>query len=180
MRVTAIGVDPLRGLPLVTLSDEAGGVTIEIEVGLPDAQAIASELRGVVMERPATHDLLKAIVEACGGRVVAVELREVRAGAIASSIILQVIGSPPVEVEARPSDALALALRAGATVRVARKVIEWSRRREARRRREAATFGDWGDPGALGEVDAAAEADLFPATFLLEALPDEEFGKWKM
>ena len=80
MRVTAIGVDPLRGLPLVTLSDEAGGVTIEIEVGLPDAQAIASELRGVVMERPATHDLLKAIVEACGGRVVAVELREVRAG----------------------------------------------------------------------------------------------------
>jgi bifunctional DNase/RNase len=175
MKVAQLTVDPFTNMPLVILRDEAGTRAVEISVGVIEASAIATELEKIPLARPMTHDLMKKMLVECGVRVERVEIRERRGHVFYATILLQRAAGKPVEVDARPSDAIALALRTGATIQVARSVIE--------------ALPDLGGPeaGALtaGEggpqpYDPAASAVSADAQELLEALADEDFGKWKM
>ncbi len=199
MKVSALAVDPLTGVPIAILTDDLSGTSVPVGIGLGEASAIAAELDDIDLERPMTHQLMTDLLRAAGARVVRVELREVTGGdssaLCTATVALELADGRPVEREARPSDALALALRSGAPIWVAVSVVEklgrgdpspWGGGRigsggERRRRRSPS-----GAPGAgTAESLPVEEAPLPLASvaidpLLLERLGPEAFGKWKM
>ena len=106
--------------PIVLLRDREGGRYLPIWVGAVEATAIAYAQQGIVPPRPLTHDLLKDVLAALGA-----ELTEVRITALEDGVFyaLLVFGNG-VEVSARPSDAIALALRTQTPIRGADEVLE--------------------------------------------------------
>jgi len=99
-----------RGFPIVIGSGEAG-----------ELHRVVTDVR---TPRPLTHQLGAALVEALGARIVGVDIVDLRQNTFYATIRLESADGDEVEVDARPSDALALALRAGALVRVAESVLE--------------------------------------------------------
>ena len=116
MRVAHLGLDRTTNTPVVVLREEEGERTLPIWIGASEANAIALELQGVKPERPLTHDLMKHLVSGLGG-----ELRRVLiAGLRENTYLAQLFiyrGSEVFEVDARPSDSIALALRMNAPIR---------------------------------------------------------------
>lgn len=106
--------------PIVLLRERDGGRYLPIWVGAVEATAIAYAQQGIVPPRPLTHDLLRDLLGALG-----VTVTEVRITALEDGVFYAVIGlSTGVEVSARPSDAIALALRVDAPIRGAEEVLE--------------------------------------------------------
>jgi hypothetical protein len=185
MRVARLFSDPFSDLPVVLLVDETERIRVTLDVGVGEAPAIASELAGVKMSRPSTHDLLAHLVESCGGQLERIELSGVREDVVFAKLVLLIVGGGRVEVDARPADAVALALRTGTRIRVARKVVEWSRRITAQRgpipqATSPLVRDPIGDDGFLPEPTDDDPLAPLAGTFLLESLADEDFGKWKM
>ncbi|MEK7851797.1 MAG: bifunctional nuclease family protein, partial [Deltaproteobacteria bacterium] len=127
MEVKGLTLDPLTSMPIVLLKDIEGRQTIPIWIGILEATAIAAELERVVLSRPMTHDLLGNVIRILGSEVLMVEVNDLRDNTFYATIYLKK-GRKEVAVDARPSDALALALRAGCPIFVSDKVIERSRR----------------------------------------------------
>ena len=173
MVVSQLTVDPLTNMPIVILRDGAGRRPVPIWIGLAEAPAIASHLEHIEMRRPMTHDLMKTIIGACGLTVEGVEIRDVKDHTCFAVIVLA-RARELIEIDARPSDAIALALRAGAPIRVARKVIDKMKKLEF----PVAVEGEKSRRASehAGDIDVARAA----ASDLLGLLADEEFGKWKM
>lgn len=115
MRVAHLGLDRATNTPVVVLREEDGERTLPIWIGASEANAIALELQGVKPERPLTHDLMKRLVSGLGG-----ELRRVLiAGLRENTYLAQLLiyrGTEVFEVDARPSDSIALALRMNAPI----------------------------------------------------------------
>jgi bifunctional DNase/RNase len=86
---------------------------------------MATELEGIKMARPMTHDLLRTVVDMLGGVVEAIEVTDLRDSTYYAVIYLE-IGGRRVSVDARPSDAISLALRTKSPIFVAKKVLEAS------------------------------------------------------
>jgi len=189
MKVKRLTVDPITNLPILILVDEAERVTLPIRIGAVEASAIASELANVELKRPQAHDLMKAILGECGARLARVELRDVRRETFYAAIVLDRetgAGRAKVEIDARPSDAIALALRTGAPIQVARKVLDKVRVDAAlAAAADAETIACGDEPPAarrieLDEPTDSAEGDEPLGLPLLESLRDEDFPKWKM
>jgi len=106
--------------PIVLLRDTESGRYLPIWVGAGEASAIALAQQGVVPPRPLTHDLLRDIVAELGVAVSEVQITELRDGVFYSLICFD----NGHEVSARPSDAIALALRTGAPIKGAAEVLE--------------------------------------------------------
>ena len=166
MKVRRLLTDPFTNLPSLVLEDDTGRERLELAIGIHEAPAIASELSQVALDRPLPHDLIKAILGECGAVVEKIELSGLRGGTFYATIGLRLPGGTQVSLDARPSDAIGLALRTQASIHVPRKVLDRVRRLERRRLR-----GDGPD-----RSEAAAEV----GAWLLESIPDEDFGKWKM
>jgi bifunctional DNase/RNase len=164
MKVAALTIDPFTNMPILVLKDLQGRNPVPIWIGLIEASAIAAELEKVELARPMTHDLMKVMLGAVGVAVTRVEVTDLRENTFYASIVLCREGKTFV-IDARPSDAIALALRANCSIRVARKVIEKSRSIDLR---------SLDRDGASGPVD--------PETYrhFLENLAQDAFGKWKM
>jgi len=96
---------------------------LHIFIGAAEAQAIAIKLNDVDVPRPLTHDLLKSVIENFGAELVRVEITDLRDGTFYARLILRKAGSE-VEIDSRPSDAMALALRCSAPIFVAEKVMD--------------------------------------------------------
>lgn len=118
------GLQPASGT--VSLVDMAGGGQLDIVMARPDAALVQEAIAGTAPPRPRTHDLLLAAVEALSGAVVGVTLVERRAGGVYVAV-LRVRGADgsEVDLDARPSDALNVALRStGAVLRATRSLVE--------------------------------------------------------
>jgi bifunctional DNase/RNase len=166
MKVTQLTVDPLTSIPIVILRDVATeNEAVPIWIGVSEASAIATELEKVALTRPMTHDLMKNIFGEVGVQVDRVEVHDFRDDIFYATIFLVGPDGKEIRVDSRPSDALALALRTGARICVARKVINEARRLDKRP-----------DDGAEG----SAGRDALLGEGILEQLSDEDFGKWKM
>jgi hypothetical protein len=173
MTVSHLSVDPFTDMPILILKDQSGDEAVPIWIGLVEAGAIAAELEEIALDRPMTHDLMASLLRSCGGEVIRVELTDVRDHTYFATI--HVRREPPrkggravcVAVDSRPSDAIALALRVGAPIRVARKVIERSRLI---------------DLSSVPPLKGKRASTPSPPQLreILENLSDEEFGKWKM
>ena len=126
MTVKGVTMDPERHSPIVILEDSQGHEAFPIWIGIPEARAIALELEGVDTPRPLTHTLLNNILVNLQIGVRRIFIDDLRDNTYFAKIDLQ-RGSETVTIDARPSDAIALAIRANAPIFVARKVLAATR-----------------------------------------------------
>ena len=120
VEILGISTSPsTSGAYALILRETAGLRRIPIIIGGFEAQAIALEMEGIKPPRPLTHDLLKQIVEALGGGITEASIHELRDGTFFASIKL----SDEQEIDARPSDAIALAIRFGVPIFVSESVM---------------------------------------------------------
>jgi bifunctional DNase/RNase len=157
MSIKGLMVDPVTNTPIVILKDKEGDRVLPIWVGVFEANAIALQIENVATPRPMTHDLLRNIIGDLDGQVDRVVVSELKDNTFYAVIYLTVRGEP-VAVDARPSDAIALALRTKAPILVDEVVIDNAK-----------------------SVDFASQpADNDRLQKWLESLDPEELGKYKM
>jgi uncharacterized protein len=120
MRVVGVRVELPQNQPVVLLREEDGTRYLPIWIGAVEASAIAFQQQGIESARPLTHDLLRDVVQALGARLEAVHITELRDDIFYAELRL----SGGVTVSARPSDAIALALRCDAEILGADAVLD--------------------------------------------------------
>ncbi len=118
--VIGVRVEMPSNQPIVLLREVSGERYLPIWIGAVEATAIAFAQQGVVPPRPLTHDLMKDVLEATGNELSEVRITDVKDGVFYA---LLVFGSG-VEVSARPSDSIALALRTGTKIVCAEDVLD--------------------------------------------------------
>src|SRR5215813_5910641 len=119
MSVGGLTLDPVTKTPIVILKDRDNKLNLPIWIGLLEATAMATELEGIKMARPMTHDLLRNVLSELGVTVEAIEVTELRENTYFALIYLE-IGGQRVTIDARPSDAISLALRTKSPIYVAK------------------------------------------------------------
>ena len=113
VRIRGLMMDPSTKMPIVVLNDLAGEVVLPIWVGLFEANAIALEIEKATTPRPMTHDLLRNVIHGLNARVTRVVVGALREDTFHATIWMDQ-GGEVVALDARPSDAIALALRSAA------------------------------------------------------------------
>jgi bifunctional DNase/RNase len=129
MQIKGLMMDPVTNVPIVILRDQDGARVLPIWVGPAEASAIALQIENVAPPRPLTHDLLHDVTTALGVTVKRVIIHELK-GSTFYAFLELTHGPDVILVDARPSDALALALRARAPIFVRTEVLDQSRSME--------------------------------------------------
>ncbi|HEV8661786.1 MAG TPA: bifunctional nuclease family protein [Candidatus Methylomirabilis sp.] len=157
MTVRGIALDPLTNMPIIILKDADDKRALPIWVGIFEANAIALELEKISTPRPMTHDLIKNILDGLGASVQQVVVNDLKDNTFFAVIEISVNGNV-VNIDSRPSDAIALALRVNAPIFVTEKVVTKAKSIEvSEEKEEADRWREW-----------------------LENLKPEDFGKYKM
>ncbi len=162
MKVSGLTIDPLTNTPIVILKDMEDKRALPIWIGLFEASAIATELEKISFSRPMTHDLMNELLKNLDIQVTMIEINDLKDNTFFALIHL-LKNANAVKVDSRPSDAIALALRANAPIFVDEKVIDKSR--------------------SIDFAKKSINADDLKKEKLkdfLENLSLEEFGKYKM
>ena len=123
MSIKGLMLDPVSNSPIVVLKEEAEKFFLPIWVGIFEANAIALQLENISTPRPMTHDLLRNMIGELDARVTRVVINDLRDSTFFAQIRLMA-GDKTLEVDARPSDAIALALRTEAPIFVAQSVLD--------------------------------------------------------
>lgn len=123
--VASLGLDKTTGAPVVILREKAGERLLPIWIGPGEASAIAMELAGVEFARPLTHDLFNAVVRGLGSTFVRVLVTKVVDNTYYASLVLR-RDEEYISIDARPSDGIALALRAGVPIHAGESLLEAS------------------------------------------------------
>jgi bifunctional DNase/RNase len=157
VEIKGLMLDPSSNVPIVILRDTESQLFLPIWIGLSEANAIASRIEGIEPPRPMTHDLLRSVFEHLGGEVEKIVISDLKESTFFAVIHVRQ-GSRPVEIDARPSDAIALALRVNAPIFVLRAVLDKAQ-----------------------AVDLASQAtDEEKLKKWLEEISPDELGKWTM
>jgi bifunctional DNase/RNase len=125
MKVLGLTVDRDSNTPIVVLKDPKSGTLLPIVIGRFEASAITAELEQISFPRPMTHDLIKNLIGHLGAKVNRVEVCDLRDDTFYAWIYLMV-NSSEMRIDARPSDALAIALRTRSPIYVDERVLEKS------------------------------------------------------
>ena len=125
MVIYGVSFDLVGKQPIVLLKTAEGSKLLPIWIGHPEAAAILMRLQGASTPRPMTHDLVTDILAQLEAQVVRITVTELRENTFFAEITVQQNGSE-IQIDSRPSDAIALALRADAPIFVADEVIEES------------------------------------------------------
>ena len=120
VEVVGVRVEMPSNQPIVLLRELMGERYLPIWIGAVEATAIAFAQQGVVPPRPLTHDLLRDILEATGNEVSEIRITEMKDNVFYASLVL----ASGVEVSARPSDSIALALRTGSRIVCAEQLLD--------------------------------------------------------
>ena len=123
MSIKGLMLDPVSNSPIVVLKDEEEKFFLPIWVGIFEANAIALQLENVTTPRPMTHDLLRNLILELDGRVTRVVISDLRDSTFFAKIRV-ISGGRTLELDARPSDAIALALRTEAPIFVSQEVLD--------------------------------------------------------
>ena len=157
MTIKGLMLDPITNTPIVILKDKEGDRVLPIWVGLFEANAIALQIENVATPRPMTHDLLRNIITDLDGRVDRIVVSDLKENTFYAVVHLTVRGER-VAVDARPSDAIALALRTRAPILVEERVIDNAKSVDfANEKQDADRLQQW-----------------------LESLDPDDMGKYKM
>jgi uncharacterized protein len=158
MRIRGLMLDPNTNMPVVVLKDVASDTVLPIWVGIFEFNAIRYEIEKLETARPMTHDLTRNLIQNLNGRLDRIVITELRDDTF-FAVLWLTQGGEPMMVDARPSDAIALALRADCPIYVAEPVLAVARL----------------NPG--GGSDSSSTEDLRK---WLEGLNDEDLGRYKM
>lgn len=123
MFVGGLVLDPQSQHPVVVLKDESGDLCLPIWIGVAEATSIASAIKNLNMPRPLTHDLMTTIFEELAVSVQRIVITDLKESTYYAEIILSV-GEKALIIDSRPSDAIAIAVRAQAPIFVAQHVID--------------------------------------------------------
>ena len=157
MTIKGLMVDPITNMPIVILKDEEGQRVLPIWVGIFEANAIALQIENIETPRPMTHDLLRNVIDDLHAGVEKIVVADLKDNTFYALIHLLVDGQV-VAVDARPSDAIALALRVRAPILVEEEVIDNAK-----------------------NIDFAPDkADSERLAKWLESLDPDDLGKYKM
>jgi len=162
MKISGLTIDPITNTPIVILKDMTEKKAIPIWIGLFEASAIATEMEKISFSRPMTHDLMNDVLKILGIELLKIEICDLRNNTFFANLYLLKNGENFI-IDARPSDAIALALRAQAPIYVDEKVIEKSRNID---------FGS-----KITDLDQLKDDKLKE---FLENLSPDDFGKYKM
>jgi uncharacterized protein len=157
MKIRGLMVDPSTNMPIVLLKDPVSEALLPIWVGLYEANAIALEVEKSSTTRPLTHDLLKNLISSLNGQVQRIVVTELKDDTFYAVIWMEQNGEI-IALDARPSDALALALRADCPIFVEEEVL-----------RTAKVL-----------PNPAEQASSQDVRKWLEGLNDEDLGRYKM
>jgi bifunctional DNase/RNase len=157
MTIKGLMVDPITNMPIIILRDADGQRVLPIWVGIFEANAIALQMENISTPRPMTHDLLRNVIEDLSGHISKIVVSDLKDNTFYALIYVST-GSDTVAIDARPSDAIALALRAQAPIFVEESVID----------------------NAKGVDFSTDKADSERLQKWLESLDPEELGKYKM
>lgn len=161
MKVTGVVVDPGSYIPMVILKSMDEKNTLPIWIGIAEAAAILTEMEELELERPMTHDLTKNIISLLGASVSKVSVVDMMDNTFYARISLVLPSGETKDVDSRPSDAIALAIRCKAPIMVNEDVIFKAR-----------------------VVDLSAEhikgKSKEELSAILESLSADDFGKYKM
>ncbi len=156
MKIRTLMMDPVTQMPIVVLRDSSGGTILPIWVGVYEANAIALEIEKIATPRPMTHDLIKTLLLGMDARVDRIVVNELRDDTFFAVIWVEKDGQM-ISIAARPSDALAIALRTDSPIFVDESVLKNSRMAASQEK---------------GKEDELRR--------LLENLNEEDFGRYKM
>jgi bifunctional DNase/RNase len=161
MKVAGITVDPFTNTPIVLLKDLDDKDVLPIWIGLLEASSIATALENIATPRPMTHDLLKNILDNLHVKVLKIEVNDLKDNTYYALLHLEV-NKKRFTVDARPSDAIAIAIRTEASIFVEESVIQRSAK------------VDLAQKGDKVITDTSEWEDI------LENLSQDDFGKYKM
>jgi hypothetical protein len=157
MTVRGIALDPITNMPIIILKDVDERKALPIWVGIFEANAIALELEKVSTPRPMTHDLIRSILDGLGVTVRQVVINDLKDNTFFAVIELARDGTV-INIDSRPSDAIALALRVNAPIFVEEQVVAQAKSVEiSEEKEETDKWKEW-----------------------LENLKPEDFGKYRM
>jgi bifunctional DNase/RNase len=157
MTVRGIALDPITNMPIIILKDQEEKRALPIWVGIFEANAIALELEKIATPRPMTHDLIKNILDGVGASVQQIVVNDLKDNTFFAVIEVNHNGNM-VNIDSRPSDAIALALRLNAPIFVTDKVVSKAKSMDiAEEKEDSDRWREW-----------------------LENLKPEDFGKYKM
>jgi bifunctional DNase/RNase len=157
MQIRGLMMDPVTNMPIVVLKDVASDMILPIWVGVFEANAIALELEKSTTPRPMTHDLLKNLAHGLNARVSKVVVSELRDDTFFALIWMEQ-GGETLALDARPSDAIALALRWDCPIYVHRDVLASTRQ----------------------SADSSQSVNTDELRRWLENLNDDDMGRYKM
>jgi bifunctional DNase/RNase len=158
VRIRGLMIDPATNMPIVVLKDVASDTVMPIWVGTFEANAIAIEIEKLAAPRPMTHDLTRNLIHHLNGTLEKVVITELRDDTF-FAILWMRQDNEPITVDARPSDAIALALRADCPIYVSEQVMQ------------------------SAKLNTSGPAEGPTAEQLrgwLEGLNDEDMGRYKM
>lgn len=124
VEVVGVRVEMPSNQPIVLLKEIAGSRFLPIWVGAVEATAIAFAQQGVEPPRPLTHDLMKDLLEGLHATLTAVHLTELRDGVFYANLLLHTVQDQALVMTARPSDAIALALRTQSEILVSEELLD--------------------------------------------------------
>ncbi len=157
VEIKGLMLDPSSNIPIVILRDTESQLFLPIWIGVFEANAIALRIEGVEPPRPMTHDLLRLVLEKLGAAVEKIVISDLKESTFFALIHLRQ-GDQSVAVDARPSDAIAPALRTEAPIYVLRSVL---------------------DKAQAADLTAESSDEEKLKKWLEEISPDE-LGKWTM
>ena len=150
-------LDPTTKMPIVVLRDNKGDNVLPIWVGSPEANAIALQIENVATPRPMTHDLLRNVIQDLKGEVQKIVVCDLKENTFYAMIYL-LVNEEVVAIDARPSDAIALAVRVKAPIFVEETVMSEAKKADLGPEKvDQEQLGEW-----------------------LESLDPEDLGKYKM
>jgi hypothetical protein len=158
VRIRGLMMDPATNMPIVVLKDVASETVMPIWVGIFEANAIAIEIEKLAAPRPMTHDLTRNLIHYLNGTLEKVVITELRDDTFFAVLWVRQ-ENEAITVDARPSDAIALALRADCPIYVSEQVLQ------------SAKLNTSGPP----EGPTAEQLRSW-----LEGLNDEDMGRYKM
>ncbi len=174
VRVARLGLDSASKTYVVILQEKDGDRLLPIWIGQPEAESIVMQMNGIKRERPLTHDLCKSLIVGLGGRLRRVQITKVQKSTYYAELHVERDGEI-VQVDARPSDSIAIALRLSAPIFAQESLLTTV---------ETEDESDDADAEAdepTFDVSASQTADELSAEQLkayLEKLRPEDFGKF--
>ena len=174
MELSRIFIREMTDMQIIELSEVDGDRTFPIVIGLPEAFAIERRLKGIEIPRPQTHDLLASVIRELGGKLKRIVINDLSDGTFFARVVID-HGGQEIEIDSRPSDAIALGVAEDAPIYVAEHVLEQTQQ-------DAAIEGlgdDETDEDEVEDLEIDADDDDVDEDDDVDDGDDDDVGKWK-